>query len=127
MGDHGVQKMKFFPMGFENTLVKEKTNQYDSVEYQAWVVVEDAKMICEQLRQATADGICQDQGGHDFTVLSVDVEGYDMAVIKAAHKDGCKWDVVIVESPDISWMRQMGYVALFKSAYNTVFAKEGWE
>ena len=117
-----IVKMKFFPMGFENTIVEYNRNQYDSQEYETYVVVENGKLLCEQQTRAIEAGLCRTDTNTTFTLLSVDVEKADAGVLAAAHSSGeCHWDVVVAENESKWKMKEMGYRGLFVSQYNTVY------
>ena len=125
-GSRGVVKMKFFPMGLENTLTN-STRQFDSQEYEYFVAAEPGDLLCKQQQQALSAGFCrQSDGEGDFTVLSIDVEGHDAMVLKAAFEQRCDWDLVVAETPLGLWKEPMslfGYQELFARARNTVFVR----
>ena len=108
-----LAKLRTFPMGHENTIIKSKNNQYDEMVFEYSIGVFHSKLLCEQQKQAKKQGIC------DYSVLSVDVEGADGKVIYAAHKAGCTWDLLIAETPH-SIPSQ--YYFVLKSGYNHIYA-----
>lgn len=127
----GLQRLRVFPIGFENTIVKGKSNQFDSQVDEYSVGVFNAGLLCEQRRKAEDEGLClvasssHPEINRSFAVLSVDVEGVDGAVVVAAHADaGCTWDIVIVETVNpalLEKMQNIGYNLVLRSAYNHIF------
>ena len=105
----GLQKLRVFPMGFENTIVSTHHKQADEPTFEYTIAVHHASLLCKQLQEARKAGLCEANDGkgtqrdpveRDWTVLSVDVEGADAKVIWAAHQDdSCRWDVVSISKP----------------------------
>jgi FkbM family methyltransferase len=133
-GTTGVRSLRLFPMGFENTIRAYKKNQADAMEYTYDISVQSATFLCRQQREAISSGLCnvtslppsKNEENRTkcttYTVLSVDVEGADWEVFKAAHKTGCRWDLVILEGEgDANTTKEMGYEMVLHVAYNYVY------
>ena len=143
-----ILRLKVFPLGFENTIVSGKSNQYDELSYHYSISMVDADLLCKQLRNALNDGLCDikctgsncgsprarwkgkksetDEGRKTFTVLSIDIEGAGASVLRAAHRKcgDIGWDLLIIETPPgKSSMKKLGYEWIFKDKYNDVFQR----
>ncbi|CAE8605700.1 unnamed protein product [Polarella glacialis] len=119
----GLENYRVFPMGFENTIVQSKLNQYDQPLYNYSIAALKADLICTQQKAALQAGLCRvDDGSGDFTVLSIDVEGADSRIIRTAHEAGCRWSILIIESPGDTLMElsQLGYRFVVKNHYNYI-------
>jgi hypothetical protein len=140
----GTSLYQSFPVGLENTLkAYDRDNQFDEVSHEYAVGTHDAAILCEQQKLALSRGDCRVTSGtgtgigtaggsvegcvaRDFTVLSIDAEGVDTAVLRAAHSNGCTWDLLIVESLYLTPfdMKAYGYKYIKQVSYNHIFMHE---
>lgn len=126
--------LRLFPMGFENTIQKSKSNQADSMEFSYDIAVQNATLLCEQQRQAISNGLCdvetttrvtgETTKRKQYTVLSIDAEGADATIFRSAHKMGCHWDLVITEGRTKE-AAKLGYELVMEKAYNSIYAYRG--
>eukprot|EP00546_Thalassionema_frauenfeldii_P021930 CAMPEP_0178896046 /NCGR_PEP_ID=MMETSP0786-20121207/933_1 /TAXON_ID=186022 /ORGANISM="Thalassionema frauenfeldii, Strain CCMP 1798" /LENGTH=193 /DNA_ID=CAMNT_0020566361 /DNA_START=290 /DNA_END=868 /DNA_ORIENTATION=- len=78
-----ITTLRLFPMGFENTIQGNKSNQADKMEFSYDISVQDAAVLCQQQRKAISSGLCDVVSNEEtdekksYTVLSIDAEGAD--------------------------------------------------
>ena len=87
LSDHtGVESYRKFPLDLENTFQDTKHNQYDKDFVKRIAPVFDRQFFCKQVQDS----------GCDFTILSIDVEGYQKVILNRLG-DCIHWNVVIAE------------------------------
>lgn len=143
-----ILPLRVFPLGLENTIVSSKRNQFDGLAYHYSIGIVDADILCQQLREALKQGLCnihcsgdncktpasrwhgksndESVGLQTFTVLSVDIEGAGADVVRAAHRKcgDIGWDLLILETPPgYDEMKKMGYEWMFKDRFNDIYRR----
>ncbi|CAJ1423577.1 unnamed protein product [Effrenium voratum] len=116
--DVGLMEYRVFPASLESTLVKEKKRQFDPTpDYVYQIAALDAGLVCEQHQEAKLKGRC------GFSVLSIDAEGFDLALFVRIHERGCRFEVVILEISEKQrpHVISLGYKEILRSGYNMVF------